>query len=274
MESTKSLQKKKRVFSRDLVKIGDIFPTNNCGEVEVLQYTSAVKCDVKFINTGSIVNVFASNLRKGTVRDPLHRWRHGVGYLGVGPHKTLIVLDKKKYVHTREYATWSHMLSRCYGSASKRKTNSCYNDVTVCEAWHNFQNFAEWFLENKPTTDIPLHLDKDLKVPGSTQYSPLTCSFVPYRVNSLFTGWLESKKIATGVILHKPTNKYVVKICNTWDGVHKEHHVGTFDSEVEAKSAYILHKVKIVKDVAEFYKNILDPIVYSNLTTNAEVFIR
>lgn len=273
MESTIP-QKKKRIFSRDLVKVGDIFPTNNCGDVEVLQYTSTINCDVRFINTGSIVNVYASNLRKGTVRDPLHRWCCGVGYLGVGPHKTLIVLERKKYIHTREYAAWSHIMSRCYGYASKRKTNVCYNDITICEEWHNFQNFAEWYLKNKPIVDIPLHIDKDLKVPGSKQYSPATCSFVPCRINSLFTGWLESKKISTGVILYKPTGKYVVKICNTSDSENKEHYVGTFDNEAEAKSAYIYHKVKIVKDVADFYKDVLDPVVYSNLTTNAEVFIR
>jgi hypothetical protein len=61
----------------------------------------------------------------------------GHGYLGEGNYKVSI---KRKI--TPQYASWSHMLERCYSEKfhiSKPK----YKDCTVCEEWLKFQNFAK-----------------------------------------------------------------------------------------------------------------------------------
>ena len=53
-----------------------------------------------------------------------------------------------------------------------------YIGCTVCELWHNFQNFAEWYDENYSAGMEGYHLDKDIKIKGNKVYSPSTCMFV------------------------------------------------------------------------------------------------
>jgi hypothetical protein len=55
----------------------------------------------------------------------------------------------------------------------------------VCNEWHNFQNFAEWFCKNYCDASMDKwQLDKDIIVPGNRVYSPETCCFVPNAVNN------------------------------------------------------------------------------------------
>ena len=46
--------------------------------------------------------------------------------------------------------------------------NKNYLDVTVCEEWHNFQNFAKWFYENYyEISGEKMRLDKDILIKGN-----------------------------------------------------------------------------------------------------------
>lgn len=95
---------------------------------------------------------------------------HGVGFLGEGKYNS----------KSKAYTYWANMLKRYYCKASLLK-NPTYSDVTVCEEWHNLQNFGEWFDKNYIEG---YQLDKDMKVTGSKVYSPTTCTFIPHYKNA------------------------------------------------------------------------------------------
>lgn len=57
--------------------------------------------------------------------------------------------------------------------------------VYVCEHWHNFQNFAEWFYERDNPFNYDIQLDKDLFSFGmeTSFYSPDTCCLLSSQIN-------------------------------------------------------------------------------------------
>lgn len=102
---------------------------------------------------------------------------YGVGCFGVGHHTSR---DNGKC--SVKYRTWQNMLKRCYCPKEQERTPT-YNGVTVCDEWHNYQNFADWFDLNY----IKGHnLDKDVKQRGVNNkiYSPSTCIFITKGENS------------------------------------------------------------------------------------------
>lgn len=154
-----------RRIPEDLQK-GAVFPTNKCGDCVVQKYNNALDVQVRFIQTGHVKSVHASNLRKGQVKDPYFPSIANKGYVGEGRH--LAVSSNPTYNR------WRNMLVRCY--TAKYPT---YSDCTVCDSWLNFQTFAEW-VECQANYDDPSYvLDKDIKVEGNRVYSPATCMIVP-----------------------------------------------------------------------------------------------
>lgn len=90
------------------------------------------------------------------------------------------------------------MLRRCYDKEFQLK-NKSYQGCTVCEEWHNFQNFAEWFYQNYFDGAC---LDKDLLCCGNKTYSPDKCCLITRSLNSFLvvnnnkpinSAWLEKK---------------------------------------------------------------------------------
>lgn len=142
------------------------------------------KCTVLFTNTGYSYEVFRSevfNRAIPRVRDPLVPTKSGVGYIGVGPHKS----TNGKGKDTPEYIAWSRMLERCYTFREQYKT---YSDCSVCEEWKCFQTFSEdikslpgyseW-KKSKEDRSLPQwELDKDSLVEGNRVYSKDTCCFI------------------------------------------------------------------------------------------------
>lgn len=256
-----------------LLELGSIYQTNYCGPIEIVEMHNANKYSVKFVNTGTIKEAQKGNILKGTVRDPYCALLHGVGYIGEGKYRSLDIIGPKKYKNTDAYKAWGHILSRCYGTGSLRETNCCYKDSTMQESWWNFQTFAEWYYTNKPSCNYALQIDKDLKVPGNKVYGPDTCTFVPSAINSLFTGWLDNRDLPRGVTVSKLTGRYIAKTNHAEGGLRRQIHIGTYDTIEEARLAYIDYKATIATDVANRYKDILDPVVYNNLVTDIRVFI-
>lgn len=109
-------------------------------------------------------------------QDSLKKTICGIGFMGFGPHKAR---DGSNV--SRCYTTWHDMIRRCY---SRKPAYRPWRDVTVCDEWHNFQNFAEWYNENHPNDGGSYHLDKDIKIPGNRIYSPEACMFVTPENNS------------------------------------------------------------------------------------------
>lgn len=151
---------------------GEIHSTRSYGRLTVLKYNGTHDVNCMFNDTGNICTLSAEKIRNGTVKDKMRPSIFSVGYIGNGDY------DAKSMVNgVRIYSVWFNMLARCYNKQTQ-DANPSYVGCTVCEEWHNFQNFAKWYEENHPGLDGVCHLDKDIKFEGNKIYSPLTCSIV------------------------------------------------------------------------------------------------
>jgi len=160
-----------------LPKVGDIFSTNSGGDCEVIAFDgngmSKNIITVKFVNTDYVATCRHSELRQGKVRNRNNPSVFGVGYLGDGIHKA----------SDPAYDLWYAVMQRCYNSNYYNKhTESSYSDVEVCKEWHNYQNFADFYISNYVDD---YQLDKDLLNPGSKVYSPDNCLFVSRAINNV-----------------------------------------------------------------------------------------
>jgi len=166
------------------------------------------------------------NVKRGTVKNVLHKSVHGVGYIGIGDYQPII--DGKI---TKIYYAWKDMIRRTY-DLKNHAVKPTYKDVTVCPKWHNFQNFAEWFQHNYIDG---YDIDKDLLSNETKVYSPQTCVFVPPALNAfLSNNQTNNTSKHTGV--HKTNSgRYRARISN---GKGKNTNLGTFETKEEAYQAY------------------------------------
>jgi hypothetical protein len=152
------------------------------------------------------------------------------------------------------------MLKRCYNVEYSKKDNA-YMDCEVCDEWFNFQNFAKWYDENFYEIEgEKIHLDKDILIKGNKIYSPETCVFVPARINILFAK-SKSKRgdYPIGVHLDKRTNKFI----SSCRDKTKYDYLGSFEVIEYAFQTYKIHKEKLIKQVAEDYKEKIPAKLYN-----------
>ena len=165
---------------------------------------------------------------------------HGVGINDANYY--VIRRDKSRKIVWRcpFYKVWASMLSRCYSKNQK----PCYAGCTVSTEWFSFMVFRKWMEGQKWEG---LYLDKDILVPKNKTYSASTCLFVTRLVNNLLCAQEANRgEWALGVYFNKTLGKFVSKL--RVDG--KSVHLGCFEKESEASSAYIEAKTKRVSKVA------------------------
>lgn len=237
------------------IRVGDIFKTNNHGEVVVISVKNCNDITVSFLNHPFEKIVSSKNLRNGRIRNPYNPVVKGVGYVGLGIHSPTINRQ-----HTDSYKAWKSMLTRCYCEKYASRNNN-YSDVTVCEEWHNFQNFAEWYT-NHEFYGRGYHLDKDLIVEGNKAYSPETCCLVPQEINSILCDRGSDRgALPIGVSFDKVRRKYGSKISMNGDIVF----LGRYETPEEAHKAYVVAKEAHVKRRAEHWKPLISKRVYDSL---------
>lgn len=154
---------------------------NTKGEkMTIVEYKDRYNITVEF-ECGYRTKTTYPNFKKGNVKNVYYRSVYGIGYIGEGNFKACKNKERNNY-----YGIWSDMLRRCYSEKYRDKKPS-YVGCTVCEEWHNFQNFAKWYEENYyEFEDEIMQLDKDILVKGNRVYSPKTCLILPNSINSIF----------------------------------------------------------------------------------------
>ena len=55
-----------------ILQVGDTFQTKFNGEIQIIRYGNKYDVDVEFIQTGYISTTDATNIRRGTLKDPLY----------------------------------------------------------------------------------------------------------------------------------------------------------------------------------------------------------
>lgn len=162
------------------LSVGMTFQTNEGGSVTVINIINYRNIVIKHNDVfGHVDTVKLQRLNKGEIKNPYKPNVCNIGYIGVGDYNSW--LDGRM---TREYDAWKSMMYRCY-DVSTQSRQPAYIGVTVCNEWHNFQEFAYWYC-NHPDYNKGYHLDKDILYPGNRLYSPTTCCLVPMEINTLF----------------------------------------------------------------------------------------
>lgn len=194
------------------------------------------------------------HIKDGEVSCPYDKTMYRQCCIGVGDYK---VWENGK--HTKEYSYYKAIITRCFDEKYKEKEKT-YKDVCLCEEWYNFQNFAKWLNENWYEIDNQLMcVDKDILIKGNKIYSPQTCILVPKSINSLFvSGKTYRGKNPIGVYENKD-GKFIASCGN---GKNEQIYLGIYNTSSEAFEVYKEYKEKIIKQVADEYKNLIPQKLY------------
>ncbi len=239
------------------IKVGDRFKNTRGSEYLVIDYKNYENITVEFCDEHKYtVTKGGTCVKSGNIKNPYHPLLFGIGYYGVGSHKSKLGSTNKGFGRLPAYSAWVNMLSRCYDS--NYITPYLYDDVYVDNSWHNYQVFAEWYTDQLRNNkfDGKLCLDKDI-LSDEFVYSASTCCLIPDVINILVKS-SKGGKYMQGVGSSK-RGFYVIPGDLVPDILYK--------TEVEAHLAYVEAKSNKIRRVAIEYKDYLIPKVFSALMT-------
>ncbi len=238
------------------MKIGDKFLTTKGEQIEVVNYFGWDEVEVKFAS-GHVCLAETGQIRKGNVKNPYLPVLHGVGFMGVGSHKSKVSGKK-----TLTYNTWKSMIERCYSPNSSSYLNYGGKGITVCKDWHNFQNFAEWFVQQPNYGKCGFELDKDMVKIGNKVYCSDYCSILPREINQLtLFKEINKRECKQGVHWSQGNNKFIAQC-----GINgKQVYLGGYETKEEAYKHYISFKIEYVRQKAKEHYQWIPAKVYENL---------
>lgn len=237
--------------------MGETFDTINYGRCFIIDYKGALDVTVMFYSPPYVTKCTMGNLLTGRVANPYYARVYGVGYIGVGKYSTK---DKEMY------KLWMRLLERTNCAIFTSK-NPAYLNVSICDEWLNFQNFAAWceeqpFFKAKDTKGKSYQIDKDLLVKGNNTYSPETCCFVPQRINALLTkNDVRRGKFPIGVTFVECVGKYSAQVSR----IGLDRKLGYYETPEEAFQAYKKAKESYIKEVANLWRGHIDSKAYEAL---------
>ena len=228
---------------------GLVFNTNNSGVCVVVNYTNYDDVTVKFVETGYETKTRMDNLKLGKVKDYLHPSIYGKGVLGEG--------FKQSESQSYSFQLWKNMLKRCYSEVSFKKSPS-YEQCLTSETFNDYQQFKTWCNNQLGFGNKGWELDKDILIKGNKIYSEDNCCFVPKEINLLLVKHDKGRgNYSLGVDYHKSRKQFRAR-CS-------DKHLGWFNTEIEAFHAYKQAKEAYIKEVANKWKDQIDPRVYEAL---------
>ncbi len=157
-------------------------------------------------------------------------------------------------IRVQSYEVWRHMVVRCGYHLTPPNIN--YTDVAISDSWQDYSNFHE-DVKDMVGYGTDFVLDKDSLIKGNRVYRKENCCFVPELINvALVKSDRTRGEYLIGVDFHKKTGKFRAR--------HKKH-LGLFNTEIEAFNAYKIAKENYLKELAEKWKDKIDPRAYEAL---------
>jgi hypothetical protein len=246
---------------KSINRIGEIGYNSYGSKMEIIEYVNNRNIVVRFDNGYETKSRYDTFL-KGEIKSPYCKTVYGVGYRGEGICKTI---GDKYGRKIKPYQQWLDMLRRCYDVKLQIKFPT-YKYCTVCDEWHNFQNYYKWYIENYYEIENErMEIDKDILVKGNKLYSPETCCIIPHKINTLFVkNDAKRGNLPIGVNYDKQYNKYE-SICNTENNNNGSFiYLGRYDSSDDAfYLGYKPFKEQYIKDIANQYKEKIPNKVYN-----------
>ena len=196
-------------------------------------------------------------MRYKSLQDRMKPSVHGVGYLGGN-------LDLKS-THNGKickiYQQWYSMIERCY-SEKLQKRKPTYIGCYVSDDFKDYSKWRVWYDDYQYKHD-GWQLDKDLLIKGNKIYSETTCVFLPFEINVALTKSTKTRgNYLIGVYFDEQYKKFVSRVCL---GTGKSKGLGRYDNEYDAYLAYKTAKESYLKELADKYKDLLDPRAYEAL---------
>ncbi len=223
----------------------------------IIEYHNANNIIVEFNDKTKISSTYLQ-FQKGSIKNPkAYVFKEGNPYNSGGKHKKIINRKRSKALNA-----YNNMFQRCYSKSFQRK-NPQYIGCSVCEEWHNYQTFAEWYYSNYYNVENErMAVDKDWSTHGNNLYSPETCLIVPQTINSLIINPQKSKN-ALPIGVTEVNGKYVASYSNVLE--RKYIRIGIFETPEDAFIAYKKTKEAYIREVAISYKNKIPLNVYNAL---------
>jgi hypothetical protein len=175
--------------------------------------------------------------------------------------------------HTRAGVLWASVKARCT-KGNTAQTNRLSYEETV-NNFSDFQSFASWCNEqqgymSKDARGGFWHLDKDIIIPFSKEYSPETCCFVPTEVNNLFTYSSKSRgEYPLGVHLDKRCGQFVSQI----NKQGKRKFLGYFVTAIDAHRAYQVAKIESIEEAIKNNLGVVDSKVIEGMALHKELLM-
>lgn len=161
----------------------------------------------------------------------------------------------------REYVLWKGVMERCFSEKHNTK-HPTYVRTTCDLTWIYMTNFIDDVSKLIGYEQEGWALDKDILVKGNKIYSSETCCFVPQEINNLLINRFNFRGVCPlGVTKHKTTGKFLSEISINGKGKH----LGSFNNPTDAFQAYKQAKEAYIKEVANKWKDQIDPKVYEAL---------
>lgn len=223
---------------------------------EIVEYKDANNITVQFDESKYITNTSYRTFKNGRVEDKLQPTVYGKGITGN------VKTSDKTGKHTKPYARWMSMMSRCYGKQEGK--DKSYVDCNVCDEWLYYPNFKKWYEDNYYEIDSEtMCLDKDILIKGNRTYSPEACIFVPNTINLTFTKASKSRGDFPIGVSKKANGGYRANIYETINGKRKQKQLGTFITPEDAFNSYKLAKEQQIKELADKYKSKIPQRLYN-----------
>lgn len=185
---------------------------------------------------------------------------------GVGVNDWHTSISNGSSKHIPEYKMWLRVLERSL-SEKWKIDHPTYVGVSVDPAWYSMTKFIEdvsTFVGYDQAINDSWHLDKDLLIKGNKVYSKDTCCFIPIEINSLMVMHRSSRGVyPSGVHFRKRHTKRPYCATILRGGVGKT--LGYFATVEEAFLAYKKAKEDYIKEVANKWKDRIDPRAYEAL---------
>lgn len=232
-------------------QIGEKYKHPIYGEYTIVEITGNKKAIIEFDKTKHRYETTIHNIIHKNVKDVFYPLVYGIGY--VGEHKG------KNISKNLAYRTWKNMLKRCY-DVDFLNNRPTYKGCYVCKEWLCFLTFKEWFDKHYVEGWC---LDKDIIFKGNKEYAPDKCCFVPNEINVLFTKRQNYRGNTPIGVRYYPA-QYRFKECYKAflsNGSNKSY-LGCFKTTEDAFNAYKIAKEKWIKEVADKWKDKLEPKVY------------
>ena len=161
---------------------------------------------------------------------------------------------------SKEFNLWLDMLTRCYSEKLHARIPT-YKDCSTSNEFRRYSDFKNWCQGQIGFGLFGFELDKDIIQKGNKEYHPDKCVFVPREINA----FLRTRKKCRGLypigVTRVKNGNYITQLKVN----NKSVFIGKFPPPELAFQAYKVAKEQAIKDMANKWKDQIDPRAYTAL---------